>query len=113
MRHTPADVAVADSDVRHLSLPEIGTDTRYSGGHGTRSSTWERQTYETFASRTRKLNPSAKFTKVLMDDSFRFAVSRVSKSALAKSREAAGVERMMKRCLGKESDQYWAKQSKD
>ncbi|KAK5677163.1 hypothetical protein LTS10_010352 [Elasticomyces elasticus] len=103
-------------NVQNLNLSTMGTNPNHSGGRGSLNENWERQTYEQFARKTRKMNPGVVFSKDMMDDAFRLVASRATKLSKSKkhpSLNPAELERMMKRCLGDESDEYWAEQPED
>lgn len=62
-------------EVAKLRLPRVAT--RRSGGDA-----WQSQTYQQFADEAQTKNRDLSFTKDLMDESFRKAVSLVPKDAL-------------------------------
>ncbi|KAK5735080.1 hypothetical protein LTR17_008416 [Elasticomyces elasticus] len=100
-------------NVQNLNLSTMGTNPNHSGGRGSLNENWERQTYEQFARKTRKMNPGVVFNKNMMDDAFRLVASKATKLSKSKKHSSlnpAELERMMKRCLGDESDEYWAEQ---
>ena len=85
-----------------MTLPGIGTDSRYSGGGGCskKKESWDRQTYYDFAKKLRKRNPGISMTKALADDAFRLVVHRTTPSARSKAPERfdlPGLEKMAKR----------------
>ncbi|KAK5706045.1 hypothetical protein LTR97_001031 [Elasticomyces elasticus] len=96
-------------EVTNLTLPSLvrdrfGEDTKFS------KDKWGRQSYQAFADKLAKQNPRIPFTKQLADDALRFAVSKLA-VATSKGLPASEIEKMLKRCLGKESDEYWQKRS--
>ncbi|KAK5706046.1 hypothetical protein LTR97_001032 [Elasticomyces elasticus] len=94
-------------EVQSLSLPEIGQHYKNASGKGRANDHMDRQTYREFADKTIQKNARVTFTKQLMDDTFRQATSRLIK-APGKTKSCnnpADVERMLKRCTGKESDE--------
>ncbi|KAK5739695.1 hypothetical protein LTR17_005179 [Elasticomyces elasticus] len=104
------------ANVQDLNLSTMGTNPNHSGGRGSLNENWERQTYEQFARKTRKMNPGVMFNKNMMDDAFRLVASKATKLSKSKKHSSlnpAELERMMKRCLGVESDEYWAGQPED
>ncbi|KAK5735082.1 hypothetical protein LTR17_008418 [Elasticomyces elasticus] len=107
-RHVGTPTAYLSSDeVTNLTLPSLvrdrfGEDTKFS------KDKWGRQSYQAFADKLAKQNPGISFTKQLADDALRFAVSKLA-VATSKGLPAGEIEKMLKRCLGKESDEYWQK----
>ncbi|GAB7327664.1 hypothetical protein MBLNU13_g11496t1 [Cladosporium sp. NU13] len=66
---------------------------------------WDTQTYRDFADQAQRQNPCVPFTKDLMDETFRRAVSALPKAAVRA--QGTRPESMITRCLGKESKEYW------
>ena len=83
-----------------LSLPVADLKLPLLGGHHQnsqnqkKSDVWNMQHYKSFAQKIQKMNPRATFTKPLMDDAFRAAVSKAPKARLMAKKE---VEQMLSR----------------
>ncbi|KAK5735081.1 hypothetical protein LTR17_008417 [Elasticomyces elasticus] len=116
--HIEWDSALAASRLKDLKVPQLMYQIdRYSGGGGkTGSQKAEvgRQTYHSFADKTRKINSGVVFDKRLMDSTFESTVLRVARLSREKGKPNISPEtelnKMLKRCLGDESDEYWSKQ---
>ncbi|KAK5706044.1 hypothetical protein LTR97_001030 [Elasticomyces elasticus] len=132
--HVEWDSALAASRPKDLNAPPLVYQIdRYSGGGGkTGSQKAEvgRQTYQSFADKTRKINPGVVFDKKVMDSTFESTVLRVARLTREKgkpnnsrdtelnrmlkrvsSRPGAWLEGrlMLQQCLGEEADKYWSK----
>ncbi|KAK5739697.1 hypothetical protein LTR17_005181 [Elasticomyces elasticus] len=115
--HSEWHSALAASRLKDLKAPPLVYQIdRYSGGGGkTGSQKAEvgRQTYQSFADKTRKINPGVVFDKKLMDSTFESTVSRVARLSREKGKpnnsRDTELNKMLKRCLGEESEKYWSK----
>ncbi|KAK5677160.1 hypothetical protein LTS10_010349 [Elasticomyces elasticus] len=108
----PAASYLASAEVASLTMPALVRDRMGETSKGS-SDKWNRQSYQAFADKLVKQNSGVEITKQIADDALRFAVSSiVSTSTKAPAGQNSGeMDKMLKRCLGKESDQYWQKRS--
>ncbi|KAK5677159.1 hypothetical protein LTS10_010348 [Elasticomyces elasticus] len=103
---------IVSPEVTDLRLPALGQHIKNATGPGRANDHLDRQTYKDFADKAMKDNPTVTFTKQIMDDAFRHGGSKLDKAhKVGSNLNPAGVAKMLKRCLGKESDQYWQKRT--
>ncbi|KAK4893972.1 hypothetical protein LTR27_007778 [Elasticomyces elasticus] len=103
---------IASPEVTDLRLPNLGQHIKNAIGPGRANEYLDRQTYKDFADKAIKDNPTVTFTKQVMDDAFHHGASRTAKShKVGATSNPAEMQKMLKRCLGKESDQYWQKRA--
>ncbi|KAK5677161.1 hypothetical protein LTS10_010350 [Elasticomyces elasticus] len=99
--------------LRQLNLPTLTVANPRWAGDAHSKTEMGRQNYRDFALKTQKLNPEIELTKEIVDRAFDSVASKFAKQSREKGNpkvnRTADIEKMIKRCLGEESDKYWSR----